>query len=203
MEEGTIMKTYIVALATLILVLLPDWAKAQGNLVFNGGFDISAVGWIITNASFGGYESTKGNPAGDVALDVIPPSPITDPVASQTIHSLIPGAIYVLSGDYRRITDRGGGSPTDISFGVAIDSIFLFGTVAPTDNNWYSFNFLYTAAAPTAILSLSSQMNGTGISYAIDNIAMQGVPEPSSLWLMCVGGIASAISFMRHRKRLL
>lgn len=193
------MKTYFVALTILLLVSSPDQGKAQGNLVFNGGFDTSAVGWILSNVSFGGYESTKGNPAGDVALDITPPSSTADPTAGQTINSLTPGTIYIVSGDYRRMADRGGGSPTDFSFGVAIDSVFFFEAVAPINNNWYSFSFPYTATGSSALLSLSSQINGTGLSYAIDNIAMYNIPEPSSFWLMAIGGILSAAFFKSWR----
>ena len=189
---------YLVAVTVLVFVSAPNATEAQGNLVVNGGFDFNAAGWIITNVLGSGYESTKGNPPGDVALDSLSPSLSTDPTASQTITSLTPGTTYVVSGDYRNITDRGGGSPTDFSFGVSIDGVLLFEAAQQTPNNWRNFNFLYTATASSALLSLSAQINGTGVSYAIDNIAMD-VPEPSSLWLMGVGGIASAMFFRNRR----
>lgn len=191
------MKTYIVALTTLLLVSLPDGANAQGNLVFNGGFDSNAAGWTLSDGSF--FISTFGNPSGCVRLDNASPSPSLTPSASQTVGGLIPAAIYTVSGDY---LVQGKNFPPGNSFGVTVDGIFLFQTAAPTDYNWYSFNFLYTATSSSAVLSLSSQLNGTGIPYIIDNIAMR-VPEPSSLWLIGVGGILSALFFKNRRKQLL
>jgi hypothetical protein len=190
--RAKIMKTYVVALTTLLLVSSPDQGKAQGNLVFNGGFDTSAVGWTLTD---GAFYSGPGNPGGAVQLDG-GPSSSNDPTASQTINSLTPGAVYIVSGDYQRTKDRL--SPTtNHSFGVAINGILLFQAASSTniDLTWYSFSFPYTATGSSALLSLSSQINGTGLSYAIDNIAMYNIPEPSSFWLMAIGGILSAAFF--------
>jgi hypothetical protein len=196
MKPYMTLKTHIILIA-LALSRFSQSATAQGNLVLNGGFDTSAAGWILANGAE--YELTKGNPAGDIALDSIHPSPSTDPTASQTINSLTPGTIYTVSGDYAYITDRGGGSPTtDYSFGVAIDGIFLFETLTPTNGTpWRSFSFSYTASSSSALLSLSSQMNGTGITYSIDNIAMYAAPEPSPSLLILLG---SGVLFYVRRK---
>ncbi|MGA3283798.1 MAG: hypothetical protein ABSD57_04985 [Verrucomicrobiota bacterium] len=179
------LKTYI-ALTALALLLLPQLATAQGNLVVNGGFDTSANDWILTN---GAYWPEYGNSGWAVALDKEPPSPSTEPTASQIITGLVPGYSYLVSGNYGEGKDRGGGSPSDPSFGVAIDGIFLFEAVAPDSDNWQSFSFYYTASSSSALLSLSSQINGTGVAYFIDNISMEAVPEPNSLCLIGVGGI--------------
>ena len=78
---------------------------------------------------------------------------------------------------------------TDRSFGVAIDGIYLFTTTAPGNYSWQNFSFSYTAASSSVVLSLSSQINGTGISYAIDNISSKSVPEPgiASLCIFSIG----------------
>jgi hypothetical protein len=171
-------------------LLLPRLATAQGNLVFNGGFDSNANGWTIINTPGGfGFSPVVGNPGGGVLLDNIEPSSSSDPTASQTINSLTRWTSYVVSGEYQQGKDRGGGSPTDPSFGVAIDGVFLFTVVAPNDFNWHQFSFSYTPISPFIILSLSSQINGTGVSYEIDNIAMHAVSEPGilSLSLLSIG----------------
>ena len=95
-----------------------------------------------------------------------------------------------------------GKNKTDDSFGVALDGVFLFETVVPTDSNWHSFSFDYTATSTSALLSLEAQINGTydDYSYGIDNIAMYAVPEPNSLCLMGAGGMMSAL-FFRHRRK--
>jgi len=184
-------------LTALALSCLPQWAVAQDNLVVNGGFDTSAAGWTVTNSDLGGYSSKNGNPPGSFILDSLSPSLSIYPAISQTINSLTPGTIYLVSGEYRK------GSGTDVSdysFGVALDGVFLFEAVAPTNSNWYGFNFQYTAASSSALLSLSSQINGSDFSYVIDNISMEAVPEPNSLCLIGIGGIMSAMFFRSRRK---
>jgi len=125
----------------------------------------------------------------------------TDGLNQRFLNGLMPGFVYIVSGDYQKSKDRGGGSSTDSSFGVAMDGVFVLETTLPDQLIFHSFNFLYTATSSSAVLSLSSQINGTGISYGIDNIAMQTVPEPSSLWLMGVGGALSAV-FFKNRERV-
>ncbi len=170
----------------MVLVVLPLGVSAQGNLVFNGGFDTDASGWMLVDMSMGGgFETTKGNPPGDVVLASFP-SPDTDPTASQTINSLTPVAIYTVSGDFRYIQDRGGGLPTDMGFGVALDGVYLFESADRTPNIWQHFSFSYTASSASALLSLSAQRNGTGLVYAIDNLSMK-IPEPSSGALLLAG----------------
>jgi PEP-CTERM motif len=180
-----------VFLQSLALLTLPHLTFAQGNLIFNGGFDTSANGWTIINTPGGfGYSSAGGNPGGCVLLDNISPSLSSDPTASQTVSTLTPGITYVVSGDYQLGKDRGGGSVTDASFGVAIDGNVLFAAVAPGNFTWQHFSFSYIASSSSATLSLSSQINGTGFSYGIDNIRIQVVPEPSLMSLLGVSGLA-------------
>jgi hypothetical protein len=109
---------------------------------------------------------------------------------------LTPGFVYTVSGDYRNISL--GGTSTNYSFGVSIDSVFLFETAPPTNSNWYSFNFEYTATSTSALLKLS-QIDANW--YAIDNISMEVVPEPNSLCLIGIGGIIGAM-FFKNRKNI-
>jgi hypothetical protein len=194
-KERGIMKSYrvilklnMVVLPILILSLFPQFVAAQGNLVVNGGFDTSAAGWTINpGSSF--YNSKNGNPSGDVVLEGLTGT------ASQTINSLNPGIIYNVSGDYQ---DIDGGSLANYSFGVALNGVYFFEAIAPTNSNWYSFNFEYTAVSSSAVLSLS-QINGMGITYSIDNISMQAVPEPSSIALIFLGG--GVLIYVRTRNK--
>ena len=178
-----IRKTIIGLITTLMLVCFTRVGLAQGNLVINGGFDTDTSGWTISNVSnIGGYSSSFGDPAGSVFL--FNPSLPPVPTASQEINSLNPGSLYVISGDY-----LGGGKDTvDNGFGVALDGVFLFETVAPpTRTNWYSFSFEYTPASTSALLSLSSQINGTDDQYYIDNISIVIAPEPPAVSLLFLG----------------
>jgi hypothetical protein len=187
-------------ITALILSRCSQSATAQGNLVVNGGFDTDASGWTATNVDNGGggYRSNKGNPGGYFILFGFPPA-IT-PTISEIINGLIPGDVYTVSGDYNFIISPGTGSPTNLSFGVAIDGFGLFEAAGSADSNWQSFNFLYTATSSNVVLSLFSQLNGPGVGCGIDNIAMEAVPEPNSLWLVGIGGIVSALYIKKRRK---
>jgi hypothetical protein len=183
MKPHMTLKTCI-ALTALALSGPPQWATAQGNLVINGAFDTDASGWTITNVgSGGGYLSSFGNPPGSVILGN--PSLPGVPTASQEINDLTPGSLYIVSGEYRTIAGK---DVIDSSFGVALEGVFLFEATAPADSNWYSFNFDYTAASSSALLSLAAQINGTDVSYGIDNIAMYVTPEPSATSVILLGG---------------
>jgi hypothetical protein len=176
MKPSMTLKTGIV-LITSALICLPQLATAQGNLVENGGFDTSADNWTLTG-TISYYNVKNGNPPGEVVFWGL------GGAASQTINGLTPGFVYTVSGDYLNIGL--GGTSTNYSFGVSIDGIFLFETAAPADFSWYSFNFEYTATSSSALLSLS-QIDAN--PYAIDNISMEGVPEPSVFGLLVLGGI--------------
>lgn len=180
----------------LMMLCFSQSISAQSNLVFNGGFDTNAAGWILTNRASWPW---GGNPGSGFAigLDNVNPSSSTDPMASQTINGLMSGEIYIVSGDYQESKDRGGGSPSDPSFGVAINDVFLFEAVAQSPFMWQSFSFSYTAISSSALLSLSSQINGTGISYLIDNISMEAVPEPFSSLLILLG--SGVLIYVRRR----
>lgn len=181
-----------------LLLLAPQFSSGQGNLVFNGGFDSGSSGWTLTNgAAWAG--PLKGNPGGFVDLDALSPSLSTDPTISQSINGLVSGNTYAVSGDFEKTIDRSGGTIAGLSFGVAIDGNFLFTTADPGNFNWHTFNFFYTATSSSAILSFSAQMNGTQVSYGIDNIWIQAIPEPSSLALYLAGGIIAACRRIRRR----
>jgi hypothetical protein len=165
--------------------LLSNRGNAQGTLVFNGGFDSNAAGWIATNVNrLGGWYPDKGNPGGYFFLDAVPSS--LDPTIGQTIKGFIPGLTYLVSGDYAFSDDSGDPGVTP-SFGVDFNGVFLFQTVKPGSPDWQTFSFFYTPSFSDEILSISAQLNGTAVSYGIDNIAIQLIPEPSSTALFVLG----------------
>jgi hypothetical protein len=180
--------------AALIGFSVAFLSHAQGNLVFNGGFDGNADGWTLENQAL--YLS-----GGSVRLGSLSPSPLTDPIASQTINSLTPSATYLVAGEYRFAKNQGGADPTNYSFGVAIGGNFLFKSVVPLPSgDWHSFDFFYSASSSSVVLSLSGEMNGTGISYFIDNISMHEVPEPSAFLLFLFGG--STVVWLRRKRAM-
>ena len=187
-----------VSIMALVLSCLQQPANAQGNLVVNGGFDHNASGWTMTNVDIsegGGYYISIGNPPGSVFL-YNPSFNVFVPTASQEINSLTPGTLYIVSGDYML---RLGKNVTDNSFGVALDSVFLFETTAPADSNWHSFSFDYAATSVSALLRICAQINGTDDAYFIDNIAMYATPEPSAWSLIFLG--SGLLIYFRKRHR--
>ncbi|MEI9962524.1 MAG: hypothetical protein WDM76_15815 [Limisphaerales bacterium] len=180
------------------MVLIAQHLIAQGNLVVNSGFDADAAGWTLLNGS--AYAGPlKGNPGGWVDLDSLSPS-LSDPTITQLINGLILGQTYMVSGDFEKTINRSGGTISDLSFGVAMDGVFLYETSDPGDFNWHSFSFSYTATSSSAVLSLSSQLNGTEISYGIDNISMYLVPEPSVMSLLAFASGAFAYVYQWRRR---
>jgi hypothetical protein len=184
-HERFVMKIKMIQIVTILLVFDSYAVKAQANFVFNGQFDSNTNGWVLAN---GASWPWVGHPGFSVDLSDVTPSLANDPTASQTINSLTPVANYIVSGDYAMGKDYGGGSATSTSFGVFIDGVVYFETIAPGNQDWHSFSFIYTATSSSAVLSLSAQLNGTGVSYFIDNIAMYAVPEPSASLLILLGG---------------
>jgi hypothetical protein len=100
----------------------------------------------------------------------------------QTITGLTPGTTYSISGDYA-FSDDFHDTSTNASFGVALDGVFMFEASKPAAPVWLSFNFPYTPASTSALLSLVAQRNGTTVGYGIDNIAIT-VPEPSAFCIL-------------------
>ena len=188
----------LLSAALPVFFLSMIFAIGQGNLVSNGNFEAGSNGWtLVRGATVTGAFGIHGL-VGFLASSNS--SPAMEPNASQVINGLLSGSTYLVSGEYEAEKNRGGASPTNASFGVALNGNYLFQIAASPVGNWQSFSFFYTANSSSALLSLSSQINGTGVEYSIDNIAMQVVPEPSSLALCLTGGIIAAHRFIRRRK---
>jgi hypothetical protein len=195
--------TYSAVLACLMLAGFSTHLAAQGNLVFNGGFELDTNGWTELNMTGPGWSSGKGNPGAWVELDEYNPALATDPTISQLINGLVAGETYLVSGDYKKTINRNGVT-NGYSFGVALDGVNYFQTADPGNFLWNSFSFYFTATSSSMLLSLASQMNGTAVSYGIDNIAMFVVPEPAT-WAMASLGLlllAAGNNFPGIRRRV-
>lgn len=164
----------------IALLLFARIGAAQGNLIYNGGFDITfgndAPGWTQTGSSFANVKN--GNPAPDLVLGL-------GQAASQTVNNLTAGALYVVAGDYRcYATDH-----TNLSFRVAVDGVSLFETAGPIDPTWNHFSVQFSPSSPSAVLSLTQTYAAypSVDAYSIDNIGMYIVPEPSVSGLFFLG----------------
>jgi hypothetical protein len=188
------------ALTASILILSVSSSMGQGNLVYNGGFEILsnnvAIGWNYNKwVDFG----LGGNPGILAVLYNSDSSDPTVPTLSQTISGLIPGQSYKVSVDYELWKNSGSGLPSDPSFEVAIDGVPLFEAIAPTNTIWLNWSGLYSATSPSVTLSLLSQINGTQVSYGVDNVAMYETPEPSASSLIFLGSGLLMYVHKRHR----
>jgi len=72
-------------------------------------------------------------------------------------------------------------------------------------NTWQSVDLSSLSAAKTLTFSLTSSDNGaygmnTPAYFAMDNLTLSAVPEPSTLALLCVAGIAGALWGYRRRQ---
>lgn len=167
----------------LALLLFARIGTAQGNLIYNGGFDITfgndAPGWTRTGAAFANVKN--GDPAPDLVLG-------QGQAASQAVNNLTAGALYVVTGDYYcYATDH-----TTLSFRVSVDGGSLFETAGPIDQTWNHFNVQFSPSSPSAVLSLTqtyAAYPSVG-DYSIDNIGMYVVPEPSVSGIFLLGAFS-------------
>ena len=173
-----------------MFLLITRFASAQGNLVVNGGFDADASGWM-TYSDSGYYDPLGGDPGGCFVLS----SGI-----NQAITGLVPGLNYVVSGSYKY------SGTTEGSLGVVVGYYIYLFDVAPNDNNWNSFNLLFTATSSSAYLGLGPEPIDLslpiGQPFAIDNISMEAVPEPSIMSLFCISVLFVHWRMLRPNKAL-
>ncbi len=157
-------------------VLLLGNVGHANNLMVNGSFDSTVPrngtggGWTSSGIDgSGGWFSTGGNPAAHFILNHSGGS--GDPTILQTVNGLVPGSCYLVSGDFTNVYP-GFGSPDALSFGVALDGVFLFEGQKGAADVWQHFSFSFTATAPDVELLLAGERNGDDSSYRIDNITL-------------------------------
>ncbi len=184
---------------TTILLFAAAQLSASVSII-NGDFSLevprsgTANGWTAqNNDSAGGWRSTGGNPDGYYRINWFGND--TDPMLSQTITGLTPGAIYEVTGDYSEgIIPKNTGSTN--AFGVAIDGTFLFEVPGFGVREWKQFSVTFTAIDTDAVLKLQTERNGTDVDYYVDNIDISVIPEPAA-----AAGLFGLVMLMAARRK--
>jgi hypothetical protein len=90
------------------------------------------------------------------------------------------------------ISSWSAGGPS-ASLNIYVNSVLLKQVdVPPTSGVWESFNGTWTSGTdPTATLAFAdTRLDATGNDFALDDLSFIAIPEPTSLALLPIGGLA-------------
>lgn len=214
-----ILRAGIVSAAILVgLSAIP----AHASLILNGSFEggispgsfttliagdtTSLTGWTVAsgNIDYIGTYWTASNGSRSLDLNGLVPGSI-----SQTFSGLVAGQTYVVSFDLAG-NPAGGPQPKMITvttdeavFNASFDS----SNTSLSSMGWKPKSFTFVAAGTTDTLIFASNTLGfsgnetypTAFGPALDNVAVNAVPE-SSTWAMMIMGFAG-VGFLAYRRR--
>jgi len=170
---------------------------AQANLITNGAFDVDdyATGWTQEHIDGNGGIRSELAPSthGNIFVLNNAGDPFTDPTIWQSVAGVIPENNYTVTGDYRLFWNGSvpPGSDPSHSFGVHVGvgggDQWYFEAGGSNDFTWYSFSFNFLATSTPVVLSLAGERYSTDLGYAVDNITMSVVPEPTTMLLLGSG----------------
>lgn len=146
---------------------------------FNGDFSLQVPvnstgnGWTSSGLFGGaGWDPNEGNAAPSFLLNNVG-DPATDPMVSQRLCCFRPGQCYTIRGQ-RKVQAWFG--DTNLSFAVLLDGGAILQLPVPTnpaDTNWHDFSVSFTATMPCHTIGFASEINGTDVSYWIDNLRIE------------------------------
>ena len=191
------MKNTFKFMAGMMAVGLTVSTQAQ-NLVSNGGFETGDLtGWSLIGAlasapvltADDGIPVHSGSYAvGLYGFDAFP----TDKI-SQTL-TTTPGESYTLDfwWNSKILT-----APNE--FGVAWNGVSVFDVQNQSGGGWTEETFSVTATSASTILSFNDYVpDGNGV-YTIDDISVVPAPEPATLALSALGGLAGLVANRRRK----
>ena len=224
------MKTKLtLLLCWLIVILNHSLARAQGNLIINGGFENGFTGWSQPNNPFflvgtNGYNGLPVGPAGGNSFAFYQDSTINAYGYGLLVTdvSTVPGVYYTLK--FSSIAFDGTNTANVYISGNQVASINFATTVPiaegssdPSKYNliWQNFSYTFQAVLSDTqfLFQYGSQFfvdrsGGTPTTYfgagGFDNISLvQIVPEPSTLALLGAGLAGGLAARWRTRRQVL
>jgi hypothetical protein len=142
-------------------------------------------GWTSSGLFGGsGWDPSVGNGPPSFLLNNVG-APNTDPTISQRLCCFRPGQCYTIRGQ-RRVQAWFG--DTNLSFAVLLDGGSLVQLPVPTvpaDTNWYNFSVSFTATSNCHTIGFAAEINGTDVSYWIDNLRIECCVTNNCVSIVC------------------
>ena len=198
--------------ALLALALFAPISTASAEFVVNGGFEAPA----ISNPSFSTFQSIPGwttafgpgieiqnHVAGSpfegnqfVELDSSANSGMYQDLATTV------GQLYSLSFAYSpRPGIAANSNGIDVLWGGALVSSIAQSGIGLSDTVWQVFRFDVFATSSTTRLQFNATGNSDSVGGYLDNVAVNAVPEPSSLALCGIAGLGGLVVRTRGKRK--
>ncbi len=172
-------------------------------------------GWTVNTVNIDWVKDSVWNAShGDYSIDMngtnLPNGTPSSPGGLQTVIPTTAGSTYRVSFDIAGFVTAGNTSnPKTMnviadgatnSFSLTTTDTFVAPLTLPLTVTWTTRSFDFTATGPSSIVSfVSTVSNGDGSAMLLDNVVIEAVPEPSAIFLLATGVMASAT---RRRRAL-
>jgi hypothetical protein len=171
--------------------VLPNIASA--DLVFNGGFESGDfTGWILSGNPIPGIVDMANPHSGQFAADL---TALDSQSFMEQFLATTPGAMYDLT--YFLDVSKPFTSGTVVEFLAQVNGVTVFDqtNIPPQPYTRYSFPFIATGIST----DLKFGFRYDAGAFFLDDISVNAVPEPSSLWL---GLVVTAFVVVVVRRQL-
>jgi hypothetical protein len=193
----------MVRLLRLLICCLPALLTPNivtADIVFNGGFETGDfTGWILSGNPIPGTVDTMNPHSGQFAADL---TALSSPSFIEQVLATTPGAMYDLTyflavSEPFLAASEPFISGATVEFLAQVNGVTIFdeSNIAPQPYTRYSFPFI--AAGTSTDLKFGFR-NDPG-AFFLDDISVNSVPEPSSVWL---GLLVTAFAIIAMRRRL-
>jgi choice-of-anchor C domain-containing protein len=203
------------------IALIGSAAKAQPNLVSNGGFELPVLSGAYSSFNFNNQGLTNWTilsvnnvnsnvelirtywqpSEGAQSLDL---NGSRDGGISQLI-ATSPGQLYQVAFDLSINPDAAGGAnrTVDVQFGSFATSYTITKTTQTrADMQWQPTTFFFTATSNSTLLQFVSNNTPSTSPYGVtlDNVKVVAAPEPGSIALSALGLVPLAGLVLRRRR---